>query len=303
MKVFEKSSVFVLADGEYANKVFRIEVDDDTQKAICQSFSNATENMTTDKDRIEFNGSYKPIDNEFLAIRNFEISDEIKKAIRNPLGTASFKKQKGEFPDIKSVFVGECYKIETSESFNIAFQRFRKEQYISTNRFNLFFEKNTFFRQNSFGISISDNIDCYYTGGELQFESFFFARQVFDLARYYRSATDHEVTVFASNERLKIENIEAFEKMADTWIRRKVAMINDSGVLNDYSVSEVIQRAKEIGLIINKENSRIVLPNDKKRVKEILGFLDEEVYKGPFSMTTFLAGSKRRIDNSRKKLF
>ena len=35
--------------------------------------------------------------------------------------------------------------------------------------------------------------------------------------------------------------------------------------------------------------------NDKEKIKIILGFLDEEAYKGPFSQKTFLANSKRQV--------
>ena len=33
----------------------------------------------------------------------------------------------------------------------------------------------------------------------------------------------------------------------------------------------------------------------QEQVKIILGFLDEEAYKGPFSQNTYLANSKRRV--------
>ena len=294
--LFQNCSVFVLAGGIHANEIFRIDVDADTQAAICRSFSEAKDKLTADKERIVFDGSYKPNEDEFLAIENFRIIDEIKDAIRDPLGTTSYQKQEGVFPEIRAVFVGERTEDENSERFNIAFQRFRKEQYISTRWYNLFFNNDTFFRQDSFGISISDSIDCFYTNGELQFVSFFFARQVFDLGEYYRSATDGEVTAFASNANLEIEDTDAFGRMADTGIRRKIAMINDSRVLDEYAASDIAQRAAEVGVSIITNGNRIVLPNNKKQIKVILGFLDEEAYKGPFSQNTYLANSKRQIN-------
>ena len=295
--MFQNSSVFALACGTHTNEIFRIEMDADTQAAICYSFSEAKDKLTEGKERIVFDGSYKPNEDEFLAIENFKIIDEIKDAIRDPLGTTAYQMQKGNFPEIKAVFVGECTENENLEHFNIAFQRFRKEQYISTRCYNLFFRNDTFFRQDSFGISIADSIDCFYTNGELQFFSFFFARQIFDLGEYYRSATDGEVKSFASNVNLEIEDADAFGRMADTWIRRKIGMINDSRVLDEYTASEIAQCATEAGLSIITNNNRIILPNDKKQIKVILGFLDEEAYKGPFSQNTYLANSKRRVNS------
>lgn len=255
---------------------------------ICVSFSGKT--------KISFDGSYKPHNDEFLAIENFQLSDAIKDAIRDPLGVPAYKKENDEFYEIKAIFVGKRTETEDAERFQVAFQRFRKEQYITTNWVNLFFTRDTFRREKNFGISISDTADCYYTEGELQFSSFYFARQIFDLSEYYRSATDQEVQSFTTSDKLSFEDTEAFKNTANTWIRRKIAMINDSGVLVNYKASEIKKLAKDAGITIAVENKKVVIPNDKEQIKVILGFLDEEAYKGPFSQNTFLANSKRRVN-------
>ena len=249
------------------------------------------------KTRVEFDGSYKPHSDEFLAIAHFQLPDAIMDAIRDPLGVPPYQKQGDDFPEIKAIFVGERTENEGTEKFNVGFQRFRKEQYISTRWYNLFFEANTFFQEKRFGISISDSIDCYYTESELQFTSFYFARQVFDLGNYYRSATDSEVFEFTGSRKLAFENTDTFIAMANTWIRRKIAMINDSKVLQNYPAAEIRNLAATAGVEIETQGDCIVIPNDKDRVKVILGFLDEEAYKGPFSQITFLANSKRQIRN------
>lgn len=103
------------------------------------------------------------------------------------------------------------------------------------------------------------------------------------MSDYYRSATDVEVDSFAKSEKLSIEDSVAFRGMANTWIRRKIAMINDSQVLVNYTASEIKMLAAESGIDIDIKEEAIVIPNDKEKVKVILGFLDEAAYKGPFS--------------------
>lgn len=206
-----------------------------------------------------------------------------------------YKKKEDEFYEIKAILVGQREEIDNAESFKVAFQRFRKEQYISTRWVNLFFTKETFRREKNFGISISDSIDCYYTDSELQFSSFYFARQIFDLSKYYRSATDKEVQAFTKNNRLSFEDADAFRNTANTWVRRKIAMINDSEVLANYEASDIKKLAKGVGVVIEVEHKKIIIPKAKERIKVILGFLDEEAYRGPFSKNTFLANSKRRV--------
>ena len=293
--MFENSSVLVIAGGTHANQIYRIEVDERTQEAICKAFSNAKNDLVDGKEAIEFDGSYKPNINEFLYIPNYLMADEIKDAIRDPLGVAKFECISGEFPEIKAIFVGERTEEGTSEQFKIAFQKFKKEQYISTKWYNLFFENSAFLRRESYGISISDMIECYYDNGRLMFASFYYAKQIFELGAYYRIATEGEVNAFSSHTKLSLEDADGFNKMADTWIRRKIAMINDSDVLNNYAADVISQYANKCGICIDIDHERIVIPNDKQRVKAILGFLDEEAYKGPFSQNTYLANSKRQI--------
>ena len=295
-RVFENCSIIIIANGSHVDELYRLEVDADTQKEICLSFDSAVDDLLSEKTKISFDGSYKPHNDEFLAIENFQLSDAIKDAIRDPLGVPAYKKENDEFYEIKAIFVGKRTETEDAERFQVAFQRFRKEQYITTNWVNLFFTRDTFRREKNFGISISDTADCYYTEGELQFSSFYFARQIFDLSEYYRSATDQEVQSFTTSDKLSFEDTEAFKNTANTWIRRKIAMINDSGVLVNYKASEIKKLAKDAGITIEIENKKVVIPNDKEQIKVILGFLDEEAYKGPFSQNTFLANSKRRVN-------
>ena len=293
--MFDNCAVMVIRADKNEDFVYRLEMNATTQQELCISFSNAHDDLLNEKSRVVFDGSYKPLTDEFLTIENFQLSSEIMDAIRDPLGVKSFQKENGIFPEIKAIFIGERIESDDSEKFNIVFQRFRKEQYISPKCFNLFLSENTFSQEKRYGISIADSIDCFYTENELRFVSFFFARQIFDLSGYYRSATDQEVASFVTNENLLIEDSESFKSMANTWIRRKIAMINDSKVLENYSDSQIKSIASKVDIKNDFKNRKIKLPNDKESIKIILGFLDEEAYKGPFSKNTYLANSKRTI--------
>ena len=295
--MFDSSSILVIcADGN--DSIMRIEIDAETQKTICKTFAEAVQNLISEKGKVEFDGRYKPEQDEILHISNFQLKDDIKDAVRNPIGVTAYEETNGEYPAIKAVFVGEKLDEGDTEKFSIAFQRFRKEQYISMSNFNLFWSKNTFRHEKSYGISISDSIDCFYAPDEeLQFTSFYYARQVFDLSGYYRSATTQEVTSFTSNESLCFENAQDFENLANSSIRRKIAVINDSEVLKKYQAIDIKRLAQKAGISITVKNKQIVIPNDKEQIKVILGFLDEEAYRGPFSQITYLANSKRKVPN------
>ena len=293
--MFDNSSIMVLLNDGNENPVKLLEADKTTKVAICNSFAEAVVPLLSDKQIVPFDGSYKPNEDEGLSIFNFHLPEEITDAVRNPLGLQTFVYNNTMKPDIKAIFIGESTEVDNIEVFTVAFQRFRKEQYLSTKKFNLFFDENTFKRESRWGIGITDTVDCLFTQTELRFSSYFYARQVLDLSDYYRSATDAEVQSFSGLDLLSIEDKERFKSIADTWIRRKIAAINDTGVLKNNTAAKIKKMAQSCGLEVTVENKKLVLPTDKKKLKEILGFLDDEVYKGAFTEETYITNSKRKV--------
>jgi len=293
--MFEDSSVMVLLNHKNENPVRLLEVDKATQDAICSSFTKAALPLLSEKQIVPFDGSYKPDEDEVLSVCNFHLPEVIADAVRDPLGLQTLMYDNEIEPDIRAVFVGQRIETDNTEVFTVAFQRFRREQYLTTKRFNLFFDQTTFIREDRWGIGIIDNVDCVFTQTELRFSSYFYARQVFDLSEYYRSATDAEVQNFSAIGILNIADKEQFQSIADTWIRRKIAAINDSGVLECNTAARIKELAQHCGLDVTVENGKLEIPADKKRLKEILGFLDDEVYKGAFSEETYITNSKRKV--------
>ena len=104
--MFENSSIMIITD-ESEPKILKIDTDAKTQISICNAFSDAVSKLFQNKQQIIFNGSYKPDNDEYLTIRNFQIPNDIQIAIQNPLGVSSYGINDNKFPDIKSFFVGE----------------------------------------------------------------------------------------------------------------------------------------------------------------------------------------------------
>lgn len=293
--MFDNSSIMVLLNDGQENPVQLLEVDKTTQAAICSSFADAAVPLLSGKQIVPFDGRYKPNEDEGLSICNFRLPEAITDAVRSPLGLQTLSYDKDIEPDIRAIFVGERTESDSTEVFMAAFQRFRKEQYLSTKKFSLFYDQDTFIRENRWGIGITDTIDCVFTQAELRFSSYFYARQIFDLSEHYRSATDDEVQNFSGLDLLSIADKDQFQSVADTWIRRKIAAINDSGVLKNNTAAKIRRLAQTCGLEVIVENKKLVIPADKKKLKEILGFLDDEVYKGAFTEETYITNSKRKM--------
>lgn len=291
--MFEKASIMVLLGSKADIRICRLETDKDTQKAICKSFSDYYQNLTADKQAIEFDGSYKPEDDEILCIDSFGMDEQILQAIKEPSGVPPFIPTVETTENIVAVFVGKSDGKDT----RIAFQKFRKEQYISTKGFNIFFDKETFIQDKRYGITIADCVDCVWVNNQLLFNSYYIAKQIFDLQDYYRTATEKEVDDFTKQAIICFEEPETFRKQATgSRMRKMIAEIMDSEVLKKYSASEIRKMAKQqTGVELEVKNKQLVMPQEKEKVKLFFGVLTEGVYKGIFSNETYIANSKRAV--------
>ena len=70
----------------------------------------------------------------------------------------------------------------------------------------------------------------------------------------------------------------------------------DSGILRDYRPTKIKKIAQETGIELSLRDMKIVVPTDKNKRRLVLGFLDEEVYKGAFSQTIYQTNSKRKAE-------
>lgn len=289
--MFENASVMVLLQGKEKLEICKIETDKKAQAAICKSYAEASGWMLKGTEYVSFDGNYSPDADETLCINQFALDEIIKEAVETPAGVESFAPENTNSDNIKAIFVGEI----CEGRMVIAFQKFKKEQYISVKGINLFFDRDTFVQEKRFGLTISDEVDCIYEDGRLLFKSFFMARQIFSLMKYYREATQGEVERFTQMKELSLDSAEMFIGQADSRVRKKVASIMDSGVLERFSARDIQKIGRQAGIDVAIRDKKIVIPAEKKKMKIILGFLDEEVYKGSFSNITYITNSKRSV--------
>lgn len=95
-------------------------------------------------------------------------------------------------------------------------------------------------------------------------------------------------------DKTSMDGATEFVDAASIWERRKIASINDSGVLQNFTAAKIKTLARQSGVTIEVVGKKVVLPKDKAKRRIVLGFLDEEVYKGAFSRTVFQTNSKRK---------
>ncbi len=295
--MIDNSPLFALIAEEKLLKVYKILQSTTSQKNINSSLCLSASTLIKDKTAVNFDGKYSINEDfqEYLVINDFILPDNIKSSIDNPIGVENFCPKNNKLPIIKALFIG---KKSDDGKYIVYFQKFRNDQYITQAKYHLFFNKDTFKHVNKLGISVSQTIDCIYEDGKLKFKSFYIARQLFDLSSYYREATTEEVRSFVTSPILSMENSNNFIEKANSWERKKIAAINDSKILENYSALQIKNLAKKEGFNnIVIQNKKIILPQDVGERRLVLSFLDEEVYKGVFSNTLFQTNSKKKAQS------
>ena len=72
--MFDTKDVFLIVKEDKTDVVYKLESDSDTQKLINSIFEEAVEELTA-KTNVPFDGSYTPLEDETLSIKNFVLPD------------------------------------------------------------------------------------------------------------------------------------------------------------------------------------------------------------------------------------
>ncbi len=287
--MLERSSIYIITEED---EIFRLEINLETQQEITKAFEKEKDEYLK-LEPVKFDGIYKLESDEVFYIQDFDMQENIKEAIKFEAGV---EKAKISNLNLKAIMLGKYDK--KKDEYNIVFQNFRKSQYItSLGKFNLIYDKDTFVLDKRDGISILDSIDCLYVNNKLLFKSFFYTKGIFDLTKYYREATDCEVKTFISDEKIDFgseENEKNFLTTANATIRKLIASLNDSGVLRKYNIEQIRNKAKKFKIDMQVKNNKILIPNDTVKIKEMLRFLNDDIYRGVLSDVEFVSNSKQK---------
>jgi hypothetical protein len=98
-----------------------------------------------------------------------------------------------------------------------------------------------------------------------------------------------------------VESKDQLIEMSDSWVRRKISLIQQSGILQNVPINEMKAVAIEFSIPFNTvaedSGELITIPDNKSDLKKLLRFLDEDYYKSPLSKTKFITNSKRVLGN------
>lgn len=298
--------LFFLMSEDISPRVVKVNTDAPTQNIIKDIFLEARDSFFSDgKDSVNFTIDYKVGSDEYFLIKDFSEGADILDAIERPTAITEWDSNDMSMHNVKAIFTGKAKDGDGTET-EAYIQYFDKRQIIDTGKtFVQFFtqQKNQFSSLKKPGFSIGERIDAVLTGaGEFSFNSFYIVRRFFDMSEYYREATQADLDIFVEHPKLKIECKDTFRDLADSQIKRKILLINGSDILNSYSVDDLVNCAKSINIQLEIDETdsekKLLVPGEKRKIKQLLNFLDQGYFNTLITNETMFTNSKRKLDNN-----
>lgn len=281
-----------------SKRIVRFELSSEVQSDLTNYIEAQANTFAQAEEEVQFDGKYKPDEGEILYIDGYDDIDDLSFAIKNPLSAEPVDPTENFFSEIKALFTGHT---TNDGGVKVLLQNFDKRKIISTNGLSIFHSSNVYKKIEGIGLTIDHKLTATLENGKLKFFSFHNTRQMFDLSEYYKVATDDDVIEFAELDVIKSQNSKQLIEMSDSWVRRKISLIHQSGILQNVPINDMKVVATEFNIPFSTEMNGsaevIKLPDNKSDLKKLLRFLDEDYYKSPLSNTAFVTNSKRAVSN------
>lgn len=293
----QASNLFALVD-DADTPVRRIPLTNALSTELAQLFEKQKQSLLGDKQAIEFTGSYNVDGGEIFTIADYPLPPAISQALGNPL-TCQMLNLSTKTPRIKALFSGAW----SATNKTVNFQVFDTGKLLSRG-FTLIGSGDTYKKLEEPGLILQDKLTAHYCNGTLHFTSYHNTKRFLDLAEYYREATDTDLDAFTATELFAFENKAGFKDQADSIIRKKIALLQKNKVLKDITVTDIqsvannfnaeLPEEHHICIVVN-DDGKLIIPQDKKQLKELVRFLDEDYVTAPLTKRKCLTNSKQYL--------
>ena len=278
----------------------RIRLERSLQDEVTAMFAEQADAFLSDDfERIEFNSkaNYRLEREQVFVIKGLALPSHYSEAALKPHSVEDFTLTRKPLPQIATVFATEA----TAQTVNrVLFQQFRSPQLLDK-RFALFWSQNQFQRISNDGFSLAHELAAIHQDGNLYFRSLAVVNRFFDLAEFQPEATLAEITSFVGNALFTMDDESEILRIieCDGWLRRRVASIQSSSILHAVKPRQAANKAKvfDIEIEVPRINGkdRIRLPKEKKKLKAVVKFLNEEYFHGELTSQLYETNSLRPL--------
>jgi hypothetical protein len=280
--------------------IYRLTLNEELQEEMGRSFAIPAEKWQEySVQRAAFNEGYKLADNEIFEIKQFVLPPDILNAVRFPQEYGEFDVVAQGVSDIKGIAAVNT----DGGKVTVVFKVIAKAKKLEPAR-NLMVmcSPKGYERQTHPGIIIDDRVAAAYVDGSLLFKSTATVKQLLSLKAYMNEASDLEIISFL--EKRFETDTEKLLAVADKWMRKRFTSLMESTLFDERTALEIYDTAKsfssEIPMELSKDRSKLIMPAEKRDIRMMLKFLNEEYYKGVLTGKDYQTSGKRPLQDAEK---
>ena len=293
--MFENFQLAVIIKQSSRTRLLRIPLHQPLQEKLAESWHTQYDAFVEDIQEVEFDAGYQPEEYEHFYLSNYSLPDWL--AGENAQTIPDLDAIGSDDALIDSIKGTVAFVRNDEGEELILFQNFTRSQVIRPGRF-LFLEKDTYSSTKRPGLMLDKKLSAVYQTSEskLLFHSFRTVNTFLPLSDFYKEASEREIREVLDHELLAPEDPDVMADGASQWFRKRFAMLKDSGVLDQFSATEIQSRSEGHNVSIQISNDRIIFPADKPAAKKLLQFLNEELFRGAITDRLYETNSKREAD-------
>ena len=242
---------------------------------------------------VRYSPGYRPESGELVWVPSFELPPAIASLSPSPASMPMVSEDELESGRLHALVA--VRQAPTLGETDFLFQSLDSRCVVRREGITLFASGDLFRKNDKAGVVIRDAIDAYARAGQLFFSSEFVVRRFLDLTPLFVEATTPELRSFIADATFAPVNEQAFLAVADQWVRRKVKLIGSRGVLGRVTPDEIHEAAAKFGIPVTMSGDRLVLPEDKKDLKVLLRFLDDDYLESDLTQAHYVTNSKRPV--------
>ena len=283
------------------NEARRIHLHQRVQKRLTAEFLAQKDAFLLESEAIDYDPQYKPDDGEeHFQIKEYALPVAYKKVIEGPDAVPAIETQDFDECRVRCIF-GMSQNANKRELF---FQNFDVGNVLKRGT-SFLARPDRFDELEETAVTLKDRISAYYDGKNLYFRSVNLVSRYLDLDQVFQEATNEQIETFVADKRFVQPDMDDFLAASDSWVRRKISVINARNILDSVGIDDIKRVASEFQVKLTTQRGpsgreAIVLPTDKKELKDLLRLFAQDLLQCAMTNDRFRVNSKARINNSQR---
>lgn len=286
----------LVRSGNQDFEVKRIPLTGDLQRFLTEEFTKQNEHLLGAEEHIPYSPQYRPED-ECMFVEGYELPDSIANCINRLDTLNNITSHDIENGNVFGLFAGR-----NSEAPEFLFQVFDNRRVLHRDRWSLLLSGDTFVKMENSGIKVGGKLNAVYREGRLYFRSEYQVRRILPLDVLFRKATDEDVDHFMNHSLWETSiTRDTHSEFFKDRTRKKITAIMQSGILDSHSATKISESAKGFGIDIEvvtvDGEERIKIPEEKRKLDEVLSFLNDDFLGSNLTESQYRVTSKRRLNS------